>query len=46
MPLTLEEKHRSHDLALPLAGATVRYGSAPILSAAGRVRVLGPRLAA
>lgn len=35
-----------HDLALPLAGATVRYGSAPILSAAGRVRGLGPRLAA
>lgn len=34
-----------HDLALPLAGATVRYGSAPILSAAGRVR-LGGRLAA
>jgi uncharacterized protein (DUF2236 family) len=34
-----------HDLALPLAGATVRYGSAPILTAAGRVRVLGPRLA-
>jgi uncharacterized protein (DUF2236 family) len=35
-----------HDLALPLAGASVRYGSAPILSAAGRVRALGPRLAA
>jgi uncharacterized protein (DUF2236 family) len=35
-----------HDLALPLAGATVRYGTAPILSAAGRVRALGPKLAA
>jgi uncharacterized protein (DUF2236 family) len=35
-----------HELALPLAGATVRYGSAPILSAAGRVRALSPRLAA
>jgi uncharacterized protein (DUF2236 family) len=35
-----------HDLALPLAGATVRYGSAPILSAAGRVRALNSGLAA
>jgi uncharacterized protein (DUF2236 family) len=35
-----------HDLALPLAGATVRYGSAPILTAAGRVRSFSPRLAA
>ena len=35
-----------HDLALPLAGATVRYGSAPILSAAGRVRALSSRVAA
>jgi len=35
-----------HDLVLPLAGATVRYGSVPILGAAGRVRALGPRLAA
>lgn len=36
---------RLHGLALPLAGATVRYGSAPILSAAGRVRALSPKLA-
>jgi len=35
-----------HDLALPLAGATVRYGSAPILSVAGRIRTLSPRQAA
>lgn len=35
-----------HDLALPFAGATIRYGSAPILSAAGRIRALGPRLTA
>lgn len=35
-----------HDLALPLAGATVRYGSAPILATAGRIRALSPRLAA
>lgn len=31
-----------HALALPLAGATVRYGTAPILTAAGRVRPLSP----
>lgn len=35
-----------HQLALPLAGATVRYGAAPVLTAAGRVRALGSRLAA
>lgn len=35
-----------HDLALPLAGATVRYGTAPIFSAAGRIRAINPRLAA
>jgi len=35
-----------HDLALPLAGATVRYGSAPILGAVGRIRALSPWLAA
>ena len=35
-----------HDLALPLAGATVRYGTVPILTAAARVRALSPRLAA
>ena len=35
-----------HDLALPLAGATVRYGTTPILSIAGHVQHLSPRLAA
>lgn len=35
-----------HQLALPLAGATVRYAAAPVLTAAGRVRALGSRLAA
>jgi uncharacterized protein (DUF2236 family) len=35
-----------HDLALPLAGATVRYGTAPILSVAGRMQKVSPRLAA
>jgi uncharacterized protein (DUF2236 family) len=35
-----------HERALPLAGATVRYGTAPILTAAGRLRGLAPRLAA
>jgi uncharacterized protein (DUF2236 family) len=35
-----------HELALSLAGATVRYGTAPILSAAERVPALIPRLAA
>jgi uncharacterized protein (DUF2236 family) len=35
-----------HDLALPLAGATVRYATTPILSIAGRVQPLSPRLAA
>ena len=35
-----------HNLALPLAGATVRYGTAPVLAAAGRVRTLSSRLAA
>ena len=37
---------RLHGLAVPLAGATVRYGTAPILTAAGRVRTLSPKLAA
>lgn len=32
-----------HELALPLAGATVRYGTAPILSVAGRVPARGLR---
>ena len=32
-----------HDLALPLAGATVRYGTAPILSVAGRIPARGLR---
>jgi uncharacterized protein (DUF2236 family) len=35
-----------HDLALPLAGASIRYGSAPILSAAARVRAFSPSIAA
>lgn len=35
-----------HELALPVAGATVRYGTAPILTAAGRVRGLTSRIAA
>jgi uncharacterized protein (DUF2236 family) len=35
-----------HERALPLAGATVRYGTAPILAAAGHLRRLPPRLAA
>jgi len=35
-----------HDLALPLAGATVRYGTAPILSVAGRVPTRSLRRAA
>jgi uncharacterized protein (DUF2236 family) len=35
-----------HERALPLAGATVRYGTAPILSAAGRLRTVTPRIAA
>jgi len=35
-----------HDLALPLAGATVRYATTPILSIAGRLQSLSPRLAA
>lgn len=35
-----------HSLALPLAGATVRYGTAPILSIAGRIRPLNAKLAA
>ena len=35
-----------HERALPLAGATVRYGTAPVLSAAARLRLLGLRLAA
>jgi uncharacterized protein (DUF2236 family) len=35
-----------HDLALPLAGATVRYGTTPILSIARRLKPLSPRLAA
>jgi uncharacterized protein (DUF2236 family) len=35
-----------HDLALPLAGATVRYATTPILSIAGHVQPLSPRLAA
>jgi uncharacterized protein (DUF2236 family) len=51
LPVTLRHQYglrwtTLHNLALPLAGATVRYGSAPILSAAGRVRALSPRLAA
>lgn len=32
--------------ALPLAGATVRYGTAPILAAAGRLRTPSPRVTA
>lgn len=35
-----------HERALPLAGATVRYGTAPILTAASRLRSLTPRIAA
>ena len=35
-----------HERALPLAGATVRYGTAPILMATGRVRGLSSRIAA
>jgi uncharacterized protein (DUF2236 family) len=35
-----------HDLALPLASASVRYGTAPILSVVGRLRVFQPKLAA
>jgi uncharacterized protein (DUF2236 family) len=35
-----------HELALPLAGATVRYGTAPILSVAERLPVLGTSAAA
>ena len=35
-----------HELALPLAGATVRYGTAPILAAARRSRAVSPRIAA
>src|SRR5437763_13566064 len=34
-----------HDLALPLAGATVRYGPAPILSVAERPPLLRSRVA-
>lgn len=37
---------RLHERALPLAGATVRYGTAPILTAAGRIHGLTPRMAA
>jgi len=35
-----------HERALPLAGATVRYGTAPILTAASRLRGLTPGIAA
>lgn len=35
-----------HERALPLAGATVRYGTAPILTGASRLRALTPRIAA
>jgi uncharacterized protein (DUF2236 family) len=35
-----------HDLALPLAGASVRYGTAPILSLVERLPVLGSNVAA
>lgn len=35
-----------HNLVLPLAGATVRYGTAPILTAAARVQTISPKLAA
>jgi uncharacterized protein (DUF2236 family) len=35
-----------HGLALPLAGAGVRYGTAPILSVAERLPALRPKLAA
>jgi uncharacterized protein (DUF2236 family) len=34
------------NLALPFAGATVRYGTAPILGVAGRLRPVSTRLAA
>jgi uncharacterized protein (DUF2236 family) len=34
-----------HDLALPLAGAAVRYGTVPIATAAGRIRALSGALA-
>jgi uncharacterized protein (DUF2236 family) len=37
---------RLHERALPLAGATVRFGTAPVLTAASRIRSLTPRLAA
>lgn len=51
LPAPLRRQYRLrwspfHELALPVAGATVRYGSAPILGAAGRVRLLSERLAA
>jgi uncharacterized protein (DUF2236 family) len=35
-----------HDAALPLAGASVRYGTAPVIAALGRLRAFSPRLAA
>lgn len=35
-----------HNLALPIAGATVRYGTAPILTAARRIRPLSHKIAA
>jgi uncharacterized protein (DUF2236 family) len=35
-----------HELVLPLAGTTVRFGTAPILRVAERVQVRGRRLAA
>ena len=35
-----------HDLALPLAGAGVRYGTVPVLTVAGRIPFLGYRRAA
>jgi uncharacterized protein (DUF2236 family) len=51
LPATLRNQYglrwtSLHDLALPLAGASVRYGTAPILSVVGRVQTVGPRLAA
>jgi uncharacterized protein (DUF2236 family) len=35
-----------HGAALPLAGASVRYGTAPVLTALRRIRAFSPRLAA
>jgi uncharacterized protein (DUF2236 family) len=51
LPLRLREEYELrwtplHELALPLASASVRYGTAPILSVVERLPVLSPKLAA